>query len=635
MRPGGSRSREPHVCTVVKLVPSADPTTGDRTSSAMATTVLRSGLGAWLALCALLVACTPVGGTRPTNAVPEDADPPISDGATTAAADSAAFTLIERAQSALSTGRPEDAVQAAAAVVDRYATARTSSLALAVLAQASLETGAYAEALAAADRYVGLFPATDPRATDGTVLGARALHALGDAPGAARRLLTLPRAGAAGPNDEALELMRTVTGELSNEILASLVAEADPRPLATPLVAEHALALYFQGDVDQARSLADQLTAMGARGPEAALAQAIATDRVEDVRGAIPVIGAMLAETGSPSMTDFSRLVREGIDVALRAHGEEDRRPVRLRVMDDRGSPAAADAVIRRLEEEGALGVVGPLLNQSVTAAAPARLHRTVLISPTARSLPDDAAGVYSMAGPDPGAAEALAQYVRAQRFARVIVLRPATGGAIYEAQVFREALQEFGLGLVREMAYDSGATFFQEPLQEIAALMPDALVLPLPARDVELLAPQITFFGLDTLGIQVLGTAGWASEAVASSVDPRHTTGVVAAATTIPGAPSEGEERFVREYETQMRRTLRSGAPALGHDAAALLLHAIRSSGARTADDVIRGLEQIRGFPGATGSLSIRNGRIVRQHRLVRFEGGMPMPLVPDGSPR
>ena len=630
MRPGASRSPEPHVRTVVKLLPSPDRKTRGRAARALAA---RARLAAWLVTCTLATACTPVGGARPTRTVPEDADPPISSGSTSAGADSAAFALLARAQSALATGRPEDALQAAAEVVDRYATARTSSLALVLLARASLETGAHAEAVAAADRYAGLFAATDARATQGALLAARGLHAMGDAPGAARRLLTLPPAGSAGPDAATLELMRRVARDLSNESLATLVAEAGRRPLATPLVAEHALAVYFQGDVDQARALAADLTSMGARGPEEALARAIATDRVEEVRGALPVIGAMLAETGSPGLTEFSALVREGIDVALRAHGEENRRPVRLRVMDDRGSPAGADAVVRRLEDEGALGVVGPLLNQSLTVAAPARLRQTVLISPTARSLPADATGVYSLAGPDPGAAEALAEYVRAQRFARVVVLRPATGGALEEAQAFREALQEFGLGLVREMAYDSGATFFQEPLEEIAALMPDALVLPLPARDVELLAPQITFFGLDTLGIQVLGTAGWVSEAVVSAVDPRHTTGVVAAAATIPGAPSEGEEQFVREYEAQMRRTLRSRAPALGHDAAALLLHAIRSSGARTAEDVIRGLEQIRAFPGATGTLSIRDGRIVRHHRLVRFEEGMPIPLVPEGG--
>jgi ABC-type branched-subunit amino acid transport system substrate-binding protein len=108
----------------------------------------------------------------------------------------------------------------------------------------------------------------------------------------------------------------------------------------------------------------------------------------------------------------------------------------------------------------------------------------------------------------------------------------------------------------------------------------------------------------------------------------------VIAAAATIPGVPTLGQTRFVEAYEAQFRRTLRSPIPALGYDAALLLLESIRATGARTPADLARGLASIVDLPGATGTLSIRDGRIVRRHRLVRFQDGVLVPLEPEASP-
>jgi branched-chain amino acid transport system substrate-binding protein len=580
----------------------------------------------------LLVSCRSVGGPRPATTVAEDSDPPIEAGTSSATADSAAAALMARAEQALGEGRWDEAATAAAEVADRYPTARMSSRALPVLATALSALEDFGEALAVADRYTALFARSDPRAGQGAVLGARALVGQEAHDAAATRLLAATPEALEGRQEEAMEVMRVVAARLTNESLAAIVESAPSTLLSAPLLIERALALYYDGQTAEAEALARRVRDVGAPGPEGGTATAILSGNVEAFAGALPVLGAMLAETGSPGLQEFSRLIREGIEVAVQVHADQSRRPVRLSVMDDRGSPGAADAVVRRLEDEGALGVVGPLLDTSLAAAAPARLRSTVLVSPTARTVPSEHAGVYSLSGPDPSAAEALARYVRDQGFRRVVVLRPATEEATLEAHVFREVLEESGMAVSHEMAYDSGATFFQESLSEVAEIRPDALVLPLPASDVELVAPQITFFGLDTLGIQVLGTSGWAAESVASDVDARHTIGVVATAAVMPGDPTSGEERFMTEYETRLRKTLRSSVPALGHDAAALLLEAHRISGARSGEELAAAFERIRGFSGATGVLSVQDGRIVRAHHLVRYDStGVLAPLSPE----
>jgi hypothetical protein len=139
-------------------------------------------------------------------------------------------------------------------------------------------------------------------------------------------------------------------------------------------------------------------------------------------------------------------------------------------------------------------------------------------------------------------------------------------------------------------------------------------LVLPIPARDVELLAPQVTFFGLDSLEIRVLGTAGWSEEAVLSRVETRHTNGVVTASPLPFEGEWEGYRDFVEAYESYYQRTLPDLVPALGYDAAGLLLEGIRR-GATSPGELLQTLETMPGFSGATGRVFVDEGLVVRDH--------------------
>jgi len=150
-------------------------------------------------------------------------------------------------------------------------------------------------------------------------------------------------------------------------------------------------------------------------------------------------------------------------------------------------------------------------------------------------------------------------------------------------------------------------------------------------------MAPQVTFFGLDSLEIRVLGTSGWTDEAMLARVDTRHTNGVVTASPQPPEREWEGYRRFVEAYETLFQRTLPDLRPALGYDAAALLLEAIRR-GASTPRGVLDTLKAMPGFSGATGRLFVDEGRVVRDHFigclqdrrvLVLAEGARANPIL------
>jgi ABC-type branched-subunit amino acid transport system substrate-binding protein len=229
-----------------------------------------------------------------------------------------------------------------------------------------------------------------------------------------------------------------------------------------------------------------------------------------------------------------------------------------------------------------------------------------------------------------------------------VALLHPR-GESEQEAEVFEGALRAEGGQVLGRFVYERGTTYFETHMRAVASLRPDALVLPIPAEDVATVAPQVTFFGLDTLNVRVLGTSGWTREDVLTRVSPRHTDGVVAVTVDPLGdAEAEGMTALVSAYEDLYRRTLRSAVPAVGYDAAALLLEALRG-GARTPAAVASALDAVADFPGATGQLGVRDGRVTRRHRVVCVQdrallpvgaGERPVlidrrpPPLPDGRP-
>jgi ABC-type branched-subunit amino acid transport system substrate-binding protein len=201
-----------------------------------------------------------------------------------------------------------------------------------------------------------------------------------------------------------------------------------------------------------------------------------------------------------------------------------------------------------------------------------------------------------------------------------VAVVRPRTEEARVEAAAFQEEFQALGGSVPREILFDSGGTFFQPQFQEVETILPDGLFLPLTPRDVQLLAPQVTFYGLDTLGIQLLGTWGWTEEAVVQGVDSRHTDGVVASTVRLSQDETEAFRRFREGYESLFQKTLRSQVPAFGYDCAALIFAALEAR-PRNPEELVSAIEGVRDLPAATGNLSVDRGWVTREPLLVRIQ--------------
>ena len=541
---------------------------------------------------------------------PDPVEPAIEEGSYTAVQEAEVALLLAQAQAAFDQEDFELAEERALEVEAEYGAAPGSVYALWIRARAAEGLGKPEESLEAVRRFRTYLTEGDERVAEMALVEGDALQALG-------RTAEAVAAWLPGPDEplseESLSRVEDHVEELTESELSELIESEEG--LVAPVLAELAFRQYAFGVAGAARRTAARALDYGATGRAQGLAEGVLAGDVGEFL-VVTRIGAILPTSGSPSLRQFADGIQEGIRVALQMFGqaEEIRAATELVIQDSGGDIVGARIAFSAMEASEVLGVIGPLQEGALSEVAGRVQGPLAVISPTSPVVPEGSTGVYSLSGADPGAARALARYaISSDLYTAVLVYPESTDGA-YEARAFSEAFQSSGGLILGEISYPTGATFFEEQLRQAEALLPDVLVLPLPARDVELIAPQVTFFGLDSLEIRILGTNGWSEEAMLSRVDTRHTNGVVTASPQPAEGELEGYLRFVEAYESYYQRTLPDLVPALGYDAAALLLEAIRR-GASTPGDLLETLEAMPGFSGATGRLFVDDGRVVRDH--------------------
>ncbi len=609
-------------------------------------------------VCALalltMVSCA-VPEPRTPDAAPapaEPIDPVLVAAPISGARQSEASELVARAEAALATGDAEEALGLAGRVVEEMPAAAVSGWALLIRARAGVQAGELATAEEAADRYLTLVSGDHPRVAELSVLRAEAAAEEPDE--ALLRLAALPRMSDDALAGRVVALARVVVTQASDATLETALEaaaeDADVRPVVEARAAALALDAEDRGVSD---ALARAALEHGARGPDAVLAEAVLAGELPEgyIASREVTLAAVFPLEGAPALAGFSELVLEGIEVAAMMAGDD--LDVTLEVLDDGGDPDRTAELVAELEAAGVGGVVGFLQELVLDVAADARSGELPLMSPTARvSGASSGRGVYSLEGVDSVGLHELARHAAAQGYQRVAFIESTSPLSTEEGDLFERELRRFGIPTMGRFRYQEGVTFFEPQLRsvrdslrtaEIAALGlteddtlrvetldPVAVFVPVPPEDVELLAPQITHFGLDTLAVDVIGTTGWADTETLRRVDTRHTDGVVATAPIGAGTDSPGYQRFRDAFEEHFQRTLVSPVPAVGYDAALLLIEAFRR-GARSPDQVRAALEGLEDVEGATGVFSVIDGRVVRRTRVVRIQSGTLNP-IPTG---
>ncbi len=604
--------------------------------------------------CAIALAgCALAGGSAPGGATDTSLPdaPPIRIGLRTEAEARAAVTLLTEGEELLREGSFAEARERAEAVERDYPEATGSSLALWLGARAAARLDDWPGSRSFVERYLEVVGPVGPYYAAAVLLHAEALWETGSRD-ALDALLAVPSDAGEDVLATGDSLAIALGRGMETSELSELIAGPSGHPRFFPsFVAEMGVRRYLAGAEAEGRALAERALAMAPGPSVAARARSVVEGRVEEELPVSARLGAILTGSGAPTFVQLSQAIREGVELAL----AEVAGASPLSLASDAGDPARVALAIQGFERTGAVGVVGPLVDPLLEAAARSRTGLLPIVSPTAATVPDGLEGVFSLGGVDPEAGRALAALVSAEGMRDVVVLHPSSVDMFEEAGWFRQALGGAGGPYVRTLTYPVGTTGFGPYLEEVIRLIPTELVpvevtpdstelvrtVMAPAGlvvllspgtdDVELLAPQISFYGVREIqGLQLFGSESWTESAVLEAIQPRHTDGVLA----VTSWPQEGEfgpawPRFVAAYEGHFQQTLRSPTAALGYDAARLLLTAARLGGG-VPSGTLRALREIRDFAGATGVLSVVDDRIVRRHYPVRIESRRLVPLLP-----
>ncbi len=174
--------------------------------------------------------------------------------------------------------------------------------------------------------------------------------------------------------------------------------------------------------------------------------------------------------------------------------------PIELWVRDSKSDPArAADAVVE-LAKEGALAILGSPDRLESQAAAEQALALGI---PFIELAPDDKrrdGTIVKLVRPRPPSAQALAKAAVAAGAKSVAILAPDSSYGRSMAEALAHAIRSEGAKVAVDLRYADSATSFVEPVKKIKAANVDALLIPAPASQLQLIAPQLASSGIQSM---------------------------------------------------------------------------------------------------------------------------------------
>ncbi|MDW8283468.1 MAG: ABC transporter substrate-binding protein [Myxococcales bacterium] len=312
--------------------------------------------------------------------------------------------------------------------------------------------------------------------------------------------------------------------------------------------------------------------------------------------------------------------------------------PLELHVRDSASSVERAAAAAAELAATGVVALIGSPARGERAAVEREAAGRGLLVLDVSLATAEPSRGrTLRLARPPEVRVRALCEHLVREGHRSVALLAPETPFGRAMVQQAAEALRG-RVRIVGELTFPDGATTFVAVAKQLLQLRPEALLLPVSAAQLELIAAQLAASGViptqnvpGTRGGQappvrlVLSTAEGLGERLLRHAG-RYLQGAVLAPISLGGLPVD--DPALAALGERFRRVLgeEGGAlDALAHDAGHLLVQACAAgAGGRpcTAAALERGLEGLQ-RTGATGPLSFdAQGQRSGPALLVRIDG-------------
>ncbi len=323
-------------------------------------------------------------------------------------------------------------------------------------------------------------------------------------------------------------------------------------------------------------------------------------------------IGVLLPLTGAAA--GFGEKALQGIELAVAEYNARAKDfPIEIVVEDSGGDAEQSIAAARSLIiDDGAIGIIGPLLNRYVIAIQGVLgEYQTAAISPGVPPIEDinltylfyngitmqDQA--YSMVD---FAVDILGIY-------NLAVLYPENPIGKLLTEHFLDRLSQRGGQLAIALPYEPTATDFKGLIEQLKQADFDGLFIPDYAQKAAQIIPQLLYYEIEDVAL--LGWNGWNSTELIEIGDD-YVDSVVFADGFFLHSDNPYTHSFVLKYR-QRYKSNPDIITAQAYDAAMMMIHCIRD-GNSSRENLYRCLRETKNFIGASGFIDRLEGNLARK---------------------
>jgi branched-chain amino acid transport system substrate-binding protein len=321
---------------------------------------------------------------------------------------------------------------------------------------------------------------------------------------------------------------------------------------------------------------------------------------------------------------DTDKAVRLAVDEANAAGGVLGKK-VRVVTLDDRGDSAeAASAVTRLIDVEHVTALIGEVASSlSLAGGRVAQRRQVPMISPSSTNPKVTEVGnyVFRVCFLDPFQGKVMATFAKENlKLTKVALLKDVKNDySIGLADAFKTAFTKIGGTIVVEQSYSAGDTDFSAQLTAIKSTGAQALYVPGYYAEVGAIARTVQRLGLKT---PLLGGDGWDAPDLykigGAALDGSYFSNHFALDVATPKA-----QKFVSDF-TKKYGHAPTGLGALGYDATAVLLDALKRAEKTDSAALRDAVAATKGFEGVTGTISIDANRNAEKSAvIIKITGG------------
>ena len=361
-------------------------------------------------------------------------------------------------------------------------------------------------------------------------------------------------------------------------------------------------------------------------------------------------VGIVLPLSGD--LQAYGEDIYHGATIAADMYREESGRAISLETFDTKGDPVDAGRIVGELAGSSFDAIVGPLTSEeSAVASAAMSCGDVPLIAPAATQagLTRLSASSFQLSPNVELQGVIMAEYAAGELQAdSAAIIAPTSADEMRMARAFAERFKQLGGTIVAKEYYRTRDRDFGPYIRDLKALLigaekdsvyyinPDGdtieadvvpayiecLFLPGQARQLSQLIQQVHFYNLTAA---YLGSDGWGDEAIYELGD-RITKGAVFPSPFLRQRSSDEYARFAAAYDSRYGEQPGRLA-ALGYDALRLVAQAALG-GAGGRADMLRALQDTRGYQGAGGAVTFGEHRENVALPVYRIETGRPLYL-------